>query len=129
MEINKSLALDLLEQVVQARGDDFIYHQFTNPDVYRSEEDVPLGSGCWYQYQGAPSCGVGEALSLAGVPNEVLREMDDDEDDTSLYAVTRVLENAGVHLTQDAVAVFTRFQELQDLEETWGASLEAAKEI
>ena len=119
-------AIELLEQAVQDRGPDFVYTQ-------RSKLVPNLGPshGCWYERDGVPCCGVGVALRKAGVRINVLSIMDSMDGDTGIIAVADTLEEYGkVALDTDALAVFAKFQDLQDHETPWGEALaEAKKEI
>lgn len=127
IQINRTKAINLLEQAVADRGPEFGY---VHPDKVVTHPETKVQApmnGCWYEVNGAPSCGVGLALHLAGVPLTVLDALDQADGDTSLGAVAWILEDNGVHLTQDAVEVFTKFQEHQDLYDPWGVALEAAK--
>lgn len=126
IEINRSKAISLLELAVDRRGPDFVYSQPRKEINTRSHGRV-MEYGCWYEAGGAPSCGVGLALHLAGVQLNVLDDMDQVEGDTSIDKVAWVLEDNGVHLTEEALAVFTTFQTNQDFHATWGNALEAAK--
>src|SRR5690606_14659629 len=106
-------AVRLLKKVVAERGDEFVY-----------KED----SGCFYAHNGGPSCGVGLALHMAGVPVNVLSEMDRiDQSEISNTETLDVL--ALLHdmtLTPTAVQVFQRFQSNQDSGLEYGAALDFA---
>lgn len=127
IEINRAKAINLLEQAVVDRGQDF---EYVHPDKITAHpetgEQAPM-NGCWYEVNGAPSCGVGLALHLAGVPLTVLDALDQVDGDTSISNVAWILEDNQVHLTEEALAVFTTFQTNQDIYATWGNALEAAK--
>lgn len=127
--INAAEAVALLQRAVDKRGPDYVY-------VHPKKVVTDLGDpewttemqGCWYELNGAPSCGVGLALSYKGVPTEVLDTMDQASDDTSIQAVDYILRDHGFYLTHEAIGVFSKFQESQDLETPWGEALNAAKE-
>lgn len=126
IEINREKAISLLEQAVSERGSDFIYDHPLKKIQGEDDKEMTLG-GCWYELNGAPSCGVGAALHKAGTPIPVLDSLDQSLGDTAIPDVAWILEDHGVHLTQEALRVFETFQGLQDLNYTWGTALEAAK--
>jgi hypothetical protein len=123
IQIDREKAIALLEQAVEPRPS-FIYQQ--TPKNMVTAERGPM-HGCWYEKGGAPSCGVGVALSIAGVPLTVLDEMDQVEGDTSIESVLHVLVRHDISLTDQALQVFSRFQTRQDDGFTWAEALSAAK--
>lgn len=107
MNITGAQALELLDQVVGGR-ETVIYDT-----LY----------GCLYERHGRPSCGVGRALALAGVPIDTLAEMDAMESSSINYSGTAdVLRGAGVTLDTRAVEVFHVFQKMQDARYPWGTA-------
>lgn len=127
IEINRAKAIQLLEEAVNERGQDFVY---TWPVKMATDGDgAPVTEhGCWYEVDGAPSCGVGWALHLAEVPTTVLNALDQAAGDTTIDGVAWILEDSGIRLTQEAVRVFGTFQRYQDMSYPWGKALEVAKE-
>lgn len=114
-------ALNLLAQAVQERGAGFEYRHTTKIMV-QGDYPGPM-SGCWYELNGAPSCGVGVALHKAGVPLTTLDALDQVLDSTDIESVEPVLEAHGVTLTADALEVFREFQRNQDFGLSWGECL------
>lgn len=129
IEINRAKAINLLEQVVDLRGRDFRYQQEEKVITIPEEVEPVSVGGCWYELNGAPSCGVGVALHLAGVPLTVLDTMDQRPGDTCIGDVSWILEDNGLRLTQEALNVFEKFQSYQDLDSTWGDALDAARKV
>ena len=121
IKIDRAQALSLLQQAVDAKGTDYVYQEIPKPGTTRAP-------GCWYESNGAPSCGVGQALFLGGVPLQVLADMDNAAEDSSIGAMDTLLAANGVELTPDALVVFSVFQSYQDLVNSWGYSLGRAKE-
>lgn len=116
-------AIELLEQAIEDKGPSFVYKQMS-----KTLPGQGPSHGCWYEKNGAPSCGVGAALHKAGVQLSVLQAMDNDAGDTGIDAVAPILEDLGkVTLDPDALAVFAKFQSLQDDEIPWGEALTKAK--
>lgn len=121
--IDMRTAMRTLEGVVAGR-EEFVY----------SAEN-----GCNYEWEGKPSCLVGQVLSELGLPIDVLAEMDKakSEDymvdgeiisDASLAEVVPIINTkSNMRLTRDAVAVLREAQARQDDHETWGQALGAAQ--
>lgn len=123
--ITQAQAIEALEQAVEAEGQDFIYEHILT-ELRGREIQV-----CRYEDQGVASCGVGLALSYLGVTPEILKSLDrDTKDDTSIDSLETLglLSDAGFILEPGAVAVFSKFQRSQDLHNSWGYSLNKAKE-
>lgn len=99
----------------------------TNPNyVY----EPPIAGGfsgdpgtCVYQYNGAPSCGVGIALYTAGVTLDELSRLDEGSVPASVLDEE---DFNAVKVTQEAATLFRHFQFQQDNEVTWRDSLEEA---
>ena len=109
-------ALDLLEEAVEREGTDHVYRP-----IWVTEANYLT---CVYADHGAPSCIVGHALTLAGVPVEDLEGMNDDS--------LRDLYRAGrlpVPLTLGALAVLHEAQESQDRGYSWGEVLRRARRV
>lgn len=118
--ITHEQALAALTVVVSREGEDYQY---------------PFPT-CDYIVDGAPACIAGKALSILGVNNATLEEMDGEqasEDgeapamDTSIEKVHRLLEKSGIRLTDKAVIVLQTAQQVQDIRQPWGNALSAAQ--
>lgn len=118
--IDKERALELLTQVVDAEGPEFIYWPS------KREEG---GTSCKYVKGNEPDCGVGRALALAGVPIKTLIQADNRDLGSGVNALHRTgwLEEHGVSLTPGAARVFVGFQVMQDAKTPWGESLDYAR--
>lgn len=112
--ITKSKALELLEAAVAERGADYVYER----DGTRQS-----GPGCTYVRGGQPSCLIGLAMAKAGVPIEQLAEWDTRDNSAACF----VLVDDEL-ATKTAVDVMATAQSLQDIGETWGEALQAARE-
>lgn len=115
MQITKPKAKQLLRDVV--RGNESY--------VYRSEDH---GDRCVYEYDGKPSCVVGQVLYRAGVSIDVLAELDDldyssfmDDDPVD------VLKEAGLTMTKPARNLLVMVQTRQDQGISWGSALAVAE--
>lgn len=78
--------------------------------------------GCYYQWQGKPDCGIGQALSLLGVSVGVLSNMDS-QDAPGINSVA--IDN--VYITEYALLIFTVFQMAQDAGWPWESALQFAQ--
>lgn len=125
IKINSTHALTLLQEVVDERGSDFTYEHLSKV-VHSLNDDIT--GGCFYEYDGSPSCGVGAALHKAGVPVATLKALDEHPGDTGLRAVSKLLEESNVLLTSQALTILAKFQDEQDLGAYYGTALEAAQE-
>lgn len=111
-EIDERRALELLIDVVDQAGDDFVY------------EKVKLASGndgCRYVMDGKPSCLVGHALVRAGCEISILEDLDS----PGVSAVD--LRSHLTWVTDGASEVFFAAQQVQDDGRTWGDAIGAAK--
>jgi hypothetical protein len=111
--IDETRALVLLRQVVAGR-EDFVYH------VGESER-------CLYMQGGEPSCVVGHALALAGIPLSEIAGLDGGDDpEASVPAqdLSDVLES----VAPAAAWLFGAAQEAQDAGQPWRVALAAAEE-
>lgn len=115
--IDRQQALDLLEQVVDEGGRDFVYPQDEN-------------GNCQYVRDGAPSCLVGKALFKAGVKMEDLIRLDEGTADTNGPVAACAMDDVipGV-ADYEALYVFNQAQQTQDLGDTWGSALDAARKV
>lgn len=109
--IDRSTALSLLEQAVAERGPDYVY-----PNV----------GHCTYTDNGKPSCGVGLALYIAGVPLHRLEALDAEEYIPSIYGVCTLLSDI-VTIDFEALNVLGTFQGNQDVGYSWADSLGQAR--
>lgn len=109
VEIDGPTALRLLQQATELAGPNYV------------------ASRCTYAQGGAPHCIVGTALSLAGVPVEVLQEMDNadtvDTTDIDELEATGHLANWGIALTPAALVMFRVAQAVQDAKRPWGEAV------
>jgi hypothetical protein len=108
-------ALELLTDVVDVFGPDTVYEKMVAPGAPDN------GLGCRYEWQGSPSCLVGQALFRAGVPTEKLVEFDLRD------LPARSISSRGVGVTPEAAQVFQAAQTVQDADGTWGEALAAAR--
>ena len=114
IEINKDRALDLLREVVQ--GNEEYKYQFVSKGKGES--------GCFYVHDGQPSCGIGKALALAGIPIAVLKKMDKNDQGLNIDAAANIAEaKACFKLSFPALRIFAIFQDYQDNSEPWGVCL------
>lgn len=109
--INARRALELLTDVVAGRED------YTYPDIY----DV-----CRYVVDGQPSCVVGHVLHRAGWTIEELEYMDAP---ATLIIASILDEYEPDRITPGAARVLHEAQLTQDARDTWGESLEAARNV
>jgi hypothetical protein len=117
IEINKERAIELLEQAVAERGEDFVYY-----NAY--QENYANYGACRYQIDGEPACLVGLALAKAGVSPEGLNLLEG-SGITNSYTLNRP---QNLKITPDALAVFQVAQDTQDNDGPWGEALRLAKE-
>lgn len=109
-------ALSALGHIVETRGRDYVYHR-------------PNGQGlCKYFANGAPSCGVGQALARLLVSDQVLQGLDTGSLGTSMgaHAMAPFLKEHGIEVSPQAIRIFYEFQTLQDQAMAWGVALDAA---
>lgn len=123
IKIDKDRALELLEAAVEERSANYIY-------------EIPKDAGgkCVYQSEGVPSCGVGLALSKAGVSISALAALDhspslDAPVSIGTNSARLILAAHGVKLTPQASLVLDAFQGRQDSRSTWGDALSDAKKV
>lgn len=116
LHIDYAKAKELLEQAVQERGEDYVYE----PQTYmvclyvHTEEDDSL----------TPGCGVGVALVNAGIPIQVVKNMN--EVGSAGFAIRRLKEMGYLTFTDKGLELLKEFQYRQDRENPWGSSLEYA---
>lgn len=115
--IDLNRAKELLSEAINIRGED-----------YRDPNAISTGSpGCAYYDldEGAPGCGVGLALSLAGVTDYALSRMDGEG--SIVTVVDNGLIPGDLELTPEAVEYFSHFQDMQDAGKTWGEARKFAE--
>lgn len=108
--IDGARALQLVREVVAEHGADTVYN-------------MP-GERCRYVWNDACSCLVGHALHRAGVPIDVLAQVDDGNKSS-----IEVAEIPGCELDDQARWIFVVAQEAQDSGFTWGRAGADAEEI
>lgn len=113
IEIDGAKALTLLREIVKDH-EDFVY-EFPQPEDH---EQV-----CVYQYEGKPSCLVGQALAKAGVTPKELAEMDIPKGPYSPVSINRVPLPERVHLTEEGREIFSAAQTAQDMRQPWSEAL------
>lgn len=112
--IDARRALELLTDVVDSGGDDYVY-----PKVPMSPNSQ--GWGCRYEFQGKPSCMVGHALVRAGVEVGVLADLD--RSGPRAFNLPDFMP----FVSPGAAQVFDAAQTLQDNGKTWGVALDHAR--
>lgn len=132
IEINAARALNLLEDAVAERGEEYKYDHAAAKER-RSTGDWPQygGPSCFYWHGESVGCIAGLALSKAGVPDETLDGMDhavlnDEATGTSIASLRNWLEKRGIVLSDAAVSIMRVAQESQDNSNTWGEALSEA---
>lgn len=127
--IDRERAIALLERVVAERGEEYTY-------TYRESDPVNEKYGsCLYEYEGAPDCGIGLALSYLGVEPDDLAELDRqgvDGDETGItnFPVVNYLEHkCGITFEDDGLPVFAEFQAFQDLGRSYAEALRLARVV
>lgn len=124
--INREDAVKLLERVVAERGADFVY------EYPRMAEYPGSVVQCFYEHEGAPSCGIGLALSHIGVTPEQLRELDNlgyphgESAIDELSVIGHLRDKFDIVLDSDAVDVLKEFQVAQDLKSPYATALQMA---
>lgn len=107
--IDEQRALDLLAKAVTERGEDYVYE--------RVNRDALHAGQCLYGEHGQPSCMVGMALYLHGLPGRALDH---------LAGAAADLYHDLDFLTPEASQVFERAQQHQDNGKSWGEAYEVA---
>jgi hypothetical protein len=113
--IDRDVALALLTAAIYERGGDYVYKPLGSPGW--SEQ-------CVYAADGKPSCGVGVALSKAGVSIAELERLDRAGVEMgfvfspSLYEVLS-WGLTSVYVTRDGAYALEQFQKAQDRGTTW----------
>lgn len=115
IKIDTARAVELLRELVAETGDDFRYKRLPE-----------RGGQCVYVHNGQPSCGVGRALTSAGVSVEALEALDSmflGGTTISSSLAESLLADRGVSLTLGAQKVFGIFQKEQDEGESYGTAM------
>lgn len=124
--INAQTALELLDAAVELTGPEHLYELPEN------------AMGCRYVHGENPGCIIGVALSIHGVPLDVMRRWDA-EADTGVGITTIRQKGFAPFLTERAAAVFRAAQVRQDsaafhsasdeaiVAGRWGAARDAAR--
>lgn len=150
--IDKDKAIELLEQQVEKKGEDYIYPYahcvyFADQDEVLDENYEPTDVKC-----GTPLCILGNVYADLGLTADDLRiyeskadftgftgdHEDEDGDKFDWYPGQGGAIGIGdydvlpdqekVHLTPEAIAVFKQAQFVQDHRQTWGEAVAKAKE-
>lgn len=119
-QITARRALELLIDVVDAAGDDFVYHKQDMSDIHGVQDHLP-SKGCRYAVNDQPSCLVGHVLYRSGVAVDALNRLD------KVGVSAHALRDFGLEVDQDAGDVLVAAQEAQDRGHTWGDALDAAR--
>lgn len=113
--IDAQTALDLLEAAVTLTGEDHCYERFTTTPY------------CRYTAGDNPSCLVGVALAIHGVPLDTLRDWDANAN-LSEDGIMGIVQTGHAPFIDDHAAdVFQVAQNAQDDGDTWGDALNAAR--
>lgn len=119
-QVNARRALELLIDVVDQYGEDYVYEKrpLTLED---GEERGNIGIGCRYQYKEQPSCLVGHVLFRAGAPLKNLIEADVNGVPANKLDLEKFGLDGGARMVLEAA------QAHQDNGENWGLALDAAR--
>lgn len=122
--IDRSRALALLQEVADEAPDKV----YSAGDNGKNNTSAPA---ClyWHPVEDEPGCIVGTALHRAGASKAAIQSLDATKGGTSIGSIRSALEDIGVHLTQEAVAIFHAAQAVQDGRLTWGQALAKAKVV
>jgi hypothetical protein len=108
-------AVELLEKAVAERGEEWVYQRVHDP-LY----DFCGDGVCLYVNEGQPSCLVGMALVLHGVPVQRLEEI-------NRVGAGALHDHFAEVVAASAAEVFREAQTAQDSGATWGDALSAAR--
>lgn len=119
VDLDVPRALELLEEVVNEKGPDFVYKVDAPPGV-------TVGACTYVHYVGpersrAPGCLVGHVLFKAGVDLYDMEELD------RYGAVGACAHRGALQIDAGALTVLAAAQGLQDREQSWGAALDGAR--
>lgn len=121
-QITARRALELLIDVVDRAGEDFVYEHKDMTDLRGSFEYGGLSRGCRYVEEGHPSCLVGHVLVRTGVSLEALNKLD------MLGVSASSLADYGIQADMGAQRVLGAAQEVQDSGKSWGEALRMARQ-
>lgn len=122
-QITARRALELITDVVDRAGEDFVYEHKDMTDLRGSFEYGGLSRGCRYVEEGHPSCLVGHVLVRAGVAIETLNKLD------VLGVSAKSLADYGVRVDGKASNVLCTAQRVQDSGKSWGEALRMARQM
>lgn len=113
MIIDSIKALELLKTVVEDKGADYVDRNASSP------------GGCCYVYATGGRCIIGEVLSLIGIKDDTLEELN------GWGNIDRIHENhqlpSNISLPKDAIEILYVAQSAQDAGCTWGEALRKAE--
>ena len=110
MDVTRDMAIAAMEEAVALKGADHAVW------------------ACSYVQNGEPACLVGYALTILGVPMDVLKAMDTPRSaEINTIRVKELLRAQNVTLDWPTLLVFTTAQARQDNGIPWGEALAAAK--
>ena len=122
-EIDARRALELLTDVVDRAGEDFVYEHQDMTDLRGSFEYGGPSRGCRYLDQdNHPSCLVGHVLVRAGTSTEALNKLD------VLGVSAKSLADYGLRVDEKASTVLCTAQRTQDAGKSWGEALRLARQ-
>lgn len=111
--------LAFLRATVAKKGETFVYTP--------RKRDTGV-TGCYYEYQGAPDCGIGKMLhDQLGVSLDLLVEMDTDQHASAIQDQYPRLALAGFAFETRARLLMEYFQGYQDDGASWGEALALAE--
>lgn len=114
IEINYARALELVDQAISAKGEDYVY---TNDQGQRADSASFIKCSNWHEVNGkmVPGCIVGDALHRGGVKlTQMNKSMSAGDLVVALYG------DEIAHVTDRAMAFLSRIQNAQDTGSTWG---------
>ena len=121
-EISARRALELLTDVVDKAGEDFVYEHQDMTDLRGALEHGGPPKGCRYVDGDHPSCLVGHVLVRAGASLEALNKLD------KLGASAKSLADFGIRVDENASKVLGTAQLAQDGGKSWGEALRLARQ-
>lgn len=135
IKIDKRKAIQLLEQAVAERGEDYVYGEHFKYCEYTSHPELANYDDMF------PACVVGVAMVNAGIPVEVLDDITGPVEDL----VVELRERGEAKISESAARILNAAQRVQDAsitgvdaitqealvrgEQTWGKALAAAKAV
>lgn len=123
-QITARRALELITDVVDRAGEDFVYEQKDMTDVRGAFEYGAPPKGCRYvEFVDQPSCLVGHVLHRAGVDAATLNRLD------MLGVSASALADYGIQADVGAQRILGVAQQVQDSGKPWGEALRRAREV